>query len=201
MKIKFSKVLAIVCALCVAFAGLTAFAAPSVTTRTNYDHDAVAGTKILVETTVAGLSDGTEVTYYVASDASSTSIVYINQKSASEGTVDFTFEADKDAVLAANAKFGSNSLSATFPTFYFNEGSNYFDEADANAAKIDAAWGVAYEGGYSFKADLDGNAKEYGIVYDGNYYPAAGCDEDGVYMVVLKGLGTINAADVDTYVK
>ena len=201
MKIKFSKVVAIGCALCVAFAGLTAFAA-TVTTKTTYDHSEEV-TTIEVDTEVNGVAPGSEVTYYVSDG---TNIVYINQDTATNGSVTFKFNANKGAVLAATAKYGTDDANTTnLPTFAFNEGTNFITNAPAKAEAVDGAWGVEVpaevEGvsakAVAYKAVVSGNYLEYGITVDGVNYPAAGCDDDGTYMVILDN---IKATTVVPYV-
>lgn len=202
MKIKFSRIMAIGCALSVAFAGLTAFADVTVTTTTTYDHEPAEGvTTMRVDTEVTGLTNGTEVTYYVSKDADNTDIVYINQDTAADNKVSFSFTANTADVLLANARYGSDAGLSTFPTFYFNEGSNFFESTvgetpnAVDATEDDTVWGATSYGdetetGYYYKAKLEGNATEYGIEADGVRYPAAGCAEDGTYIVVLQGFET-----------
>lgn len=197
MKIKFSKVMAIVCAVSVAFAGLTAFAAApgTVVTTTNYDTFAAEGTSVSVETDIYG-DPNAEITYYVED---SEGIVYINQKTANgEGFTDFTFTSTHGRVLSAIAKFGTDGT-AKFPTFTFVEGSNRLTNGTANVSLLDEdpgyAQNVAYTvdgtngtAAYAFKAKVSGNAAEYGIMVGTEKFPAAGCLDDGTFMVVIEGV-------------
>ena len=83
------KILAIACVLCFAFATLTAFAAPTVTTITSYDYDAAETADMTITTTIGGLDQNGEITYYVAKENGD--IVYIDQATAdAEGNITFT---------------------------------------------------------------------------------------------------------------
>ncbi len=208
MKIKFSKVMAIVCAVSVAFAGLTAFAAGEVTTITTYDANNGTDVEITVTSTVTGAEANKEVTYYVSKGSE---IVYINQKTADEnGDTDFVFKAKQGNVLAATAKFGTDAATNAFPTFTFAEGINYLTEGTATATVVsygaqeytpvdeNGNEGTAVTGNV-FKAKVSGAAVEYGIKIGDNLYPAAGCSEvDGTYMVIINGTG-INLAGATVY--
>lgn len=208
MKIKFSKVLAIVCALSVAFAGLTAFAAGEVTTITTYDANNNADVDITVTSTVTGAEANKEVTYYVNN---ADGIVYINQKTADEnGDTSFIFKAKQGDVIRATAKFGTDAATNAFPTFTFAEGINYLTEGTATATVVsygsqayipvdeNGTEGAEVTASHSFKAKVSGAAVEYGIKIGDNLYPAAGCSEvDGTYMVVING--NVNFADKTVY--
>ena len=207
MKIKFSKVLAIVCAVSVAFAGLTAFAAAEGTVITTTTYDAYNGTnaEITVTSQVTGAA-GKEVTYYVSNTAG---IVYINQKTAdaTTGETSFTFKAKQGDVLTATAKYGTDAATNAFAgtEFKFAEGVNRITNGTANVASLSKE-SVTYEtfdadgnaildngvavtaNGTAYKAIVSGNVIEYGVMVDGVYYPAAGCLEDGTYMVILNGV-------------
>lgn len=212
MKIKFSKVLAIVCAVSVAFAGLTAFAAPGdVTVKTTYDVYKDSTTQpVTVEATIYGEEDK-EVTYYVSKGDK---IVYINQGTVDNGEVSFTFTTDHTDALTATAKFGTDG-SGTFPTFTFADGNNYITQGNPHVAlvgtgyaqetytKIDADGADAgTETGYVFKATVSGNVTEYGIKVGDEYFPAAGCDkETGTFMVVIKDNNYLSGKTIKAYAK
>jgi len=216
MKIKFARTLAIASALSVAFAGLTAFAAkiPTVETITTYDHASSAD--VTVTTTIKGLTDGTEVAYYVCDENNNNDIVYIDQATfdADVATgLEFKFTDTKEDFLRAMAKFGSNEADgATFPTFIFNEGTNYLTQVTAQAEMDDTIWnkdlktagitvtdGDVAETALAFKGKVSGAATAYGVkivtsgavAADGGsktyYFPAYGCAEDGTFVVIIEG--------------
>ena len=185
------------------FATLTAFAADKiVTVVTEYDVENLSTTNIEVKATVSGVAAGDEITYYVAKGDD---IVYIDQKTAEGASVEFTFNAAQGDVLASSAKNGSDK-GYTFPTFKFAEGVNFQTNGTATANEVQANWAkpvaeaglvleegeAALTGGYVFQGKLSGQVeKEYGvqIILGENTYrfPAKGCDENGVYVVVIDG--------------
>ena len=196
MKIKFSKTLAIACILCMAFATLTAFADVTVTTITNYDYDAAADADMVITTTVAGLEQDGEITYYVENEDG---IVYIDQATATSNAAEFKFSASKSAVLAATAKNGSDKGYA-FPTFEFNDGCNYLTQGTATVTETPDNWGVYSPDneGYIFHGKVSGAAKAYGIniTINGNTEEllAMGCDEDGTFAIVVQNITAEEAA-------
>ncbi len=218
MKIKFARTLAIASALSVAFAGLTAFAAAAgVTTITDYDYTDTTNKNVTVTTTVTGLQPGTEVAYYVCDETTETDIVYIDQKTfpatAEGNSVVFTFSDTRSDFLRAKAKFGSNEDGATFPTFIFNDGTNYLNQDTAQATKDENNWGVPVSGekatllgdltgvadtALAYKGTVTGAATEYGVkivttgavageTADTYYFPAYGCGDDGTFVVIIEG--------------
>ena len=203
MKIKFSKTLAIACALCLAFATLTAFADVTVTTITNYDFDAAGTEDMTITTTVAGLTQDGEITYYVENAGE---IVFIDQKTAEDNEVEFVFKAAKNSVISATAKNGSDKGYA-FPTFKFNEGCNYLTQGTATLTQSQDNWGVYDEakGGYVFQGQISGAVEEYGITItvNGNTENllAKGCSEDGTFAIVVQNIDATEAGTVVKYVK
>lgn len=215
MKIKFSRVMAIVCALSVAFAGLTAFAATGdVTITTTYDAYK-AGTNEAVEVTakIYGQKDS-EVTYYVEKNGTP---VYINQYTVPDtGFATSVFKTSHNGLLSAVAKFGTDgSLDHAFPEFTFAEGTNFLTQGKANAEPMGYADMAEYtttdananlaNDAKAFKAEVNGAAVEYGIVIlqegkANEYFAAAGCDDEGQYIVVLNGVNYTNKT-VKAYAK
>ena len=218
MKIKFSKVMAIVCALSVAFAGLTAFAAEGdVTTITTYDAYNGADAEITVTSNVTGAANK-EITYYVSNGSK---IVYINQKTADgTGATSFTFKAKQGDVLKATAKYGTDAATNAFAgtEFTFEEGVNRIENGTANVTSLSTG-SVTYEtfddngnaivdkddkavtaSGTAYKAIVRGNVIEYGVKVGDVCYPAAGCLDDGSYMVILNGVN-VNGVKVYAYAK
>lgn len=205
MKIKFSRIMAIGCALSVAFAGLTAFADVSVNTITSYDYEAA---NMTVTTTVSGLTDGTEVTYYVSKDAANTDIVYINQDTAASNKVEFSFTGAKTDILLANARYGSDAGINTFPTFYFNDGCNYLTSDTLQNEKDTVVWGTPVTAeseygvaGYAFKGAIKGPAQAYGIEVGGQKLAAMGCSEAGVYVIIVEGITEADAQAAVPYIE
>lgn len=197
------KILAIACVLCFAFATLTAFAAPAVTTITSYDYDAVADADMTITTTISGLDQNGEITYYVAKDNGD--IVYIDQATAESTAAEFTFVAKKGDVLAATAKNGSDKGYA-FPTFEFNDGCNYLTEGTADVEKTEAnCVYVEATKTYTFQGKVSGNAKAYGvkITIDGveEELLAMGCDEDGTFAIEIQNITAAEAATVAEFAR
>ena len=198
MKIKFSRTLAIACILCLAFATLTAFADVTVTTITNYDYEAAEGADMTITTTVAGLDQDGEITYYVAKENGD--IVYIDQATAEDNEAVFTFVASKENVLAASAKNGSDK-GYTFPTFEFNDGCNYLTEGTADVEKTGA--NCVYDEAtktYTFQGKVSGAAKAYGIKITIDEVEeellAMGCDKDGTFAIEIQNITAEEAATV-----
>lgn len=204
MKIKFTKTLAIACVLCLALANLTAFA--DVTTVTSYDVDMTDDTEMTVTTTVSNVAAGAEITYYVSKEDGT--IVYIDQDNATDGTVVFDFVAKKGDIFAATAKNGSDK-GIEFPTFTFNAGCNYMTNGPANATETEANWAkeTTVDGvtGYIFQGKVEGAVTEYGITLNLNgndeTFQAMGCNEDGVFAILVEGITADEAATAVIYAK
>lgn len=195
MKIKLSKTLAIALALCLTFAGFSAFAA-DVAIETSYDYTQAADATVTVKASVKNIAEGSEVTYYV-SDADE--IVYINQETAGASGVTFpAFTAPWNKLTASTVVFGSDA-NWNEGGFTFVNAGNFKSSGTANAAATEA-WGVEaeYEGtkGVSYTAKVAGNYSEYGIkvTIDGGTVelPALGCSEDGTYTVYV---GNVTASE------
>ncbi len=200
------KILAIACVLCFAFATLTAFATETVendvTVVTGYDVGNDGDANITVKATVGGVAVNDEITYYVAKG---NDIVYIDQKTAQDTSVVFTFQATQGDVLASTAKNGSDK-GYKFPTFTFAEGVNYQTKGAASAVET-SNWGIAVsdaykatvaEGaddisGYIYQGKISGKVSRYGVkVVDANEnlicdFDAMGCDEHGNFVVIIDG--------------
>ena len=198
MKIKLSKTLAVVLALCLTFAGFSAFAA-DVEIVTNYDYKQAADATVAVTAKVNNMTEGDEVTYYVSNGDE---IVYINQETApANGTVVFdTFTAAWNKLTASAVVFGSDA-GKSWSGFTFVPAGNYKTEGTATATATDAWETEGLEdgaSGVSFTAKVTGNYSEYGITVtiDGATVnlPALGCSEDGTYTVFV---GNVTADEIE----
>jgi len=205
MKIKLSKTLAIALALCLTFAGFSAFAA-DVEIVTSYDYSEcltedgkATDADVSVTAIINNMNEGDEVTYYVSNGDE---IVYINQETApAGGVVEFdTFTAAWDELTSSTVVFGSDA-GKSWSGFTFVPAGNYKTEGTATAAAEEAAWEVAgtEDGatGVSYTAKVTGNYSEYGITVTINGetvdLPALGCSEDGTYTVFV---GNVAADDI-----
>ncbi len=198
MKIKLSKIMAAVTALGVTFAGFTAFAAPVVTTTTEYDYSATddastedvdeSNPSIKVITEVTGLTDKTaEVTYFVSDGTADSNIIYIDQQTAVDGSVTFTFSADQDRLVKqddpftdlavgtvlSTAKLGTDSTEGadvlSTSGFTFNPGCNYVSNAESDVI-VDFTTETNYtldDGsdvvGTAYIGKVTGNPSVYGV--------------------------------------
>lgn len=216
MKIKLSKTLAIALALCLTFAGFSAFAA-DVAIETSYDYTQAADATVTVKASVKNIAEGSEVTYYV-SDADE--IVYINQETAGDSGVTFPeFTAPWNKLTASTVVFGSDA-NWSEGGFTFVPAGNYKTSGNADATgDEDPSWmtsgtenvtladGTVEEAvsGYSFTAKVSGNYSEYGIkiTLDGVdvELPALGCSEAGSYTVFVGGITADDAATAVAYAK
>lgn len=205
MKIKLLKTLAVVFAVCLTFAGISALAA-DVVIETSYDY-ADVDTPVIVNAKVQNIDADAEVTYYVSDNEGN--VVYLNQETANgSGVVTFpAFKAGWNTLLASTVKFGSDA-SWSESGFTFVNGGNYKTSGSA-WAEADDAWAVegSFEDedglveGISYTAKVGGNYSEYGIkvTIGGTQVklPALGCSEDGTYTVLVGGvvLTDIQAAE------
>ena len=191
MKIKLSKTLAIALALCLTFAGFSAFAA-DVAIETSYDYTQAADATVTVKASVKNIAEGSEVTYYVSAKDE---IVYINQETAGASGATFpAFTAAWNKLTASTVVFGSDA-NWNEGGFTFVPAGNYKTSGTANAVADEGAWAVetmleeAGTTGVSFTAQVKGNYSEYGIrvTIDGQTVelPALGCSEDGTYTVFV----------------
>ena len=189
MKIKLSKTLAVVLALCLTFAGFSAFAA-DVAIETSYDYTQAADATVTVKASVKNIAEGSEVTYYVSAGDE---IVYINQETAGAAGVTFpAFSAAWNKLTASTVVFGSDA-NWNEGGFTFVPAGNYKTSGTATATAQEGAWaGETREDdtlGVSFTAKVTGNYSEYGIraTIDGVTVelPALGCSEDGTYTVFV----------------
>lgn len=198
MKIKLSKTLAVVLALCLTFAGFSAYAA-DVTITTSYDfttmHEDAEGyneatalaAALEVNAIVSDIAEGAEVTYYVTNDSE---IVYVNQDSAEGGEVSFSFTTTWGKADGALVQFGSDA-GEEFTAFTITEADNYKTSGTATVSGFTAESHNSDEGkGWKFTAKVSGNATEYGVNVEfpgeGSIdLPAMGCDEDGNFTVVV----------------
>ena len=196
MKIKLSKTLAVVLALCLTFAGFSAFAA-DVAIETSYDYEQAADATVTVKASVKNIAEGSEVTYYVSNGDE---IVYINQETAGASGVTFpAFTAGWNKLTASTVVFGSDA-NWNEGGFTFVPAGNYKTSGTATATATDE-WAVAGRedetAGVSFTAKVTGNYSEYGIraTIDGQTVelPALGCSEDGTYTVFV---GNVAASEI-----
>ena len=203
MKIKLSKTLAIALALCLTFAGFSAFAA-DVAIETSYDYTQAADATVTVKASVKNIAEGSEVTYYVSNGDE---IVYINQETAGASGVVFpAFTAAWDKLTASAVVFGSDA-NWNEGGFTFVPAGNYKTSGTATATAQDS-WAVEARedntDGVSFTAKVTGNYSEYGIkaTIDGQTVelPALGCSEDGTYTVFV-GNVTADAISAVAYAK
>lgn len=208
---KLSRIVALACVACLAFASLTAFADVTVVTTTNYDYTVKDSAALMTVTTdVAGAADNAEITYYVskpgATEEDDDVIVYIDQKTAEDGATQFLFQAAKGDILAATALHGSDK-GYTFPTFEFNDGCNYLTDGVAKITETTGAWGVYDEAAKkgTWQGVLSGSVKKYGIkiTIDGNeeFLPAMGCDINGVFVIEVNNITAAEAATAVQYVE
>ena len=197
MKIKLSKTLAVVLALCLTFAGFSAFAA-DVAIETSYDYTQAADAGVKVKASVKNIAEGSEVTYYVSAGDE---IVYINQETAGASGVTFPeFTAAWNKLTASTVVFGSDA-NWNEGGFTFVNAGNYKTSGTANAV-AESVWDVnntyAEMVGVEFTAKVSGNYSEYGIkaTIDGVTVelPALGCSEDGTYTVFVAG---VDADEID----
>lgn len=104
-----------IAAMIVASATFMAFAtsgfAASVTTTTTYNK---ISDKVVVDVNVTGAQAGKEVTYLVKSKDTGNKIVYIDQKTATDGTVNFNYKVAKSDIttLGATVQFGTDGTEA-----------------------------------------------------------------------------------------
>ena len=211
MKMKFFKTLAIACVLCMAFATLTAFADVTVVTTTTYDFEAqydddTTNDDMVVTTTVTGLEENGEITYYVTNG---NKIVFIDQKTAENKKAEFVFKASYGDAITAVAKNGSDKGYTGFKSFTFNEGCNYLSTDTAEVYELGANNGTvsSEHNGYIFQGKVRGPVTEYGVKLklagDTEYTECAakGCDIDGTFAVVLQNITSDEAATAVLYVK
>ena len=213
MRVKLSKLLSAVLAICIVFVGFTAFAAGSVTIVTTYDYNEMTANPAKsaeVTATVGGLDDNKEVTFLVANKTSgiaSGDIVYIDQKTVEDGVARFTFTDAWNKITAAYIKFGSDAdFSQT--AFKLNNTVNYWSTEATNndsitgvavtdADLVDGAVNAEGCSSYAFIGKVTGQVKEYGIdiTLGGKSYrlPAMGCDAAGNFVIVIDNLTAAEA--------
>lgn len=128
---KFKAVLAAVSAIAVLATAMTGFAAPTITTETTYN---LTTSKASVTTTVSGLNDkDAEVTLLVSAPGAGVNgsgISYIDQKAASDGTAEFTYQLDKAALSDATAAVVTSGNDANEGTATGNLGVEVLNDVD-----------------------------------------------------------------------
>lgn len=223
MRVKLSKLLSAVLAICIVFVGVTAFAAGSVTITTTYDcTNRDAGQSVTVTADVTGVAQNSEVTFLVANktaDIASTDIVYINQETATDGTARFAFTDAWNEINAAFIKFGSDA-DFSQGAFKLNNTVNRWNSTEplveensvsavyAETTDTDITEGLTNDGTnktYAFIGQAMGPVSEYGIklMLDGKayYLPAMGSDIDGNFVIVVNNLSESEAATATVYGK
>lgn len=210
MRVKLSKLLSAVLAICIVFVGFTAFAADAtVVTTTNYTYakhnngvdeiptgDKAATMKIITD--VTNVTVGTEVTYLVRK--ADGTIVYINQDTATNGSAHFEFTADQGDIFAATAKYGSNG-GYTMPTFTFNHGVKYLTSGNVDVQLLgapvllaDTGVGTTEDAAYVFMGTVSGPVTKYGVAIGGEEFLAMDCDANGEFVIVIQGITAAEAA-------
>ena len=216
MRVKLSKLLSAVLAICIVFVGFTAFAAGSVTIVTTYDVESAANQSVTVTADVTGVAQNSEVTFLVANKTSgiaSTDIVYINQETATDGTARFAFTDAWDEINAAFIKFGSDA-DFSQSAFKLNNTVNRWNSTEplpTGAAARTVVTGTDYDDSlttgttYSFVGKATGPVNEYGIKITidevAHELPAMGSDADGNFVIVVNGITEAEAATAVVYGK
>ncbi len=214
MRVKLSKLLSAVLAICVVFAGFTAFAAPAtVVTTTNYDYatnndgnDGIpAEVTMTIVTTVTGVTSGNEVTYLVSKGSNSGDIVYIDQATAGVSGATFSFTAPQTDIFAATAKYGTDESGLTgLPTFTFNHGVKYLTNAPA-AVTRGTVWGTLLEGttdAYIYSGAVTGPVEAYGVKLGDTELPAMDCETtDGSFVIIVEGINATEAASITEFAR
>lgn len=202
MKIRFSKTLAAILAATTitAISGISAMAATSVVTTTEYDYNAVINQEnpnIKVKSVVTtDEPDGTQVTYLVATPnpSETNAIKYIDQAPIEGSTATFEFTAPQDTIYAGNitAKFGSDvsAVAGDMKTFTFVEGVDYFDTGATAVVQVDSPVYDEKENKTTIYGKLTGKASKYGFTIDNQEFVAKATTEDengGLFAIVIYG--------------
>ena len=216
MRVKLSKLLSAVLAICIVFVGFTAFAAttPTVTVSTTYDYnthglDTPASADITVYANVEGVDDNTEVTFLVNGTSK---IVYIDQQTAASGA-SFKFTANWQDVESASVSLGSDGEYTLPKTFEINPTVNHWTNGSlvAESAVTSYEETIAYNeqdevfaadcASYAFTGKVNGDVKEFGIKLADTEFRAMGCADDGTFIVVVKNITAADAAAAKVYCK
>ena len=220
MRVKLSKLLSAVLAICIVFVGFTAFAAdPSVTITTTYDCTTSAPDQsVTVTADVAGIAQNSEVTFLVAkttADITSADIVYINQVTAGANGAHFAFTDAWNEITSAYIKFGSDA-GFKQDAFKLNNTVNRWSTAEdytnkeLEEAEIITVTGSEFNSSftgttYAFMGKATGPVNAYGIKIriDGVVHelPAMGSDADGNFVIVVNGITEEEAATAAVYGK
>lgn len=223
MRVKLSKLLSAVLAICIVFVGFTAFAAETVTITTTYDcTNRDAEQLVTVNADVAGLAANKEVTFLVGAQTinNGDDIVYINQETTNDsGAASFHFTDAWNEITSAHIRFGSDA-GFKQDKFQLNSTVNRWSTAEPlvteNSVSPDYSEtmdeqiteGLTNDGTnktYAFIGQAMGPVSEYGIklTLDGKpyYLPAMGSDIDGNFVIVVNNLSESEAATAKVYGK
>ena len=218
MRVKLSKLLSAVLAICIVFVGFTAFADASVTVSTTYDYtqhsSATDGTIVDKSANITVYADvdvdaDTEVTFLVKG---TDKIVYIDQQTAAANGASFKFTADWLDVMSANVSLGSDGGYTLPKSFKINPTVNYWTNGDIVAEDEvtyvattdyddeDEVFGPG-KASYAFTGKTTGRATEFGVRIGDTDFRAMGCNEAGEFIVVVKNITAEDAADAVAYCK
>jgi hypothetical protein len=216
MRVKLSKLLSAVLAICIVFVGFTAFAdAPVVTVSTTYDytqHSSAqdgnivdkAGT-ITVYADVTGVDNDTEVTFLVNGTSK---IVYIDQQTAAANGASFKFTADWLDVKSADVSLGSDGGYTLPKAFKVNPTVNHWNNTTGSVTAVTKTATTEYDNGevfangrasYAFTSKVSGDVTNYGITVDGTDFRAMGCADDGTFIVVVQNITEAEANTAVAY--
>ena len=228
MKIKLSKTIAVVLALCLIFTGFSAFAKVEISMVTSYNLNDLQK-DVDVITTVKGAAEGDEVTYYVSNGDN---IVYINQTTADGGDVVFSkanklgFSGAWSALENATVVVGTDGswTGNSAAPMSIVAGGNFMSNASASN-NVDAKWETVTrdaENAWMFTAEDAAEGIDEAVVFSGTVagtyeeygvrvtflnaaseeitvdFPAYGCNEDGSYFVAIKGAKGFNGDAVQS---
>ncbi len=217
MRVKLSKLLSAVLAICIVFVGFTAFAAESVKIVTTYDCTNDDEDQLVTVTAdVTGIAQNSEVTFLVANQTSgiaSTDIVYINQETADADGAHFAFTDAWNKITSAYIKFGSDAgfkkdafqLNSTVNRWKDDEG---FNNEELGEDEIITVTGSDFDSSftgttYAFMGKATGPVEAYGIKITidevAHKLPAMGCAEDGSFVIVVNGITEAEAATAAVY--
>ena len=207
MKIKLSKTIAVVLALCLIFTGFSAFAAEiSMVTSYNLNDLQTEETPADVDviTTVKGAAEGDEVTYYVSNGDN---IVYINQTTADGGDVVFSkanklgFSGAWSALENATVVVGTDGswTGNSAAPMSIVAGGNFMSNASASN-NVDAEWETVTRGEentWLFTAEDAAEEIDTAVVFSGTV--AGTYKEYGVRVKFLNAAEEVITVDFPAY--
>lgn len=205
MKIKLSKTIAVVLALCLIFTGFSAFAEEvEISMVTSYNLNDLQK-DVDVITTVKGAAEGDEVTYYVSNGDN---IVYINQTTA-DGEKDVVFSKDNKlgfsgawsalenatVVVGTDGSWTGNSAAP----MSIVAGGNFMSNASASN-NVDAKWETVTrdaENAWMFTAEDAAEGIDEAVVFSGTV--AGTYEEYGVRVTFLNAASEEITVDFPAY--